>query len=237
MRNRLDLGIEEVLDRIGEALRQEQPFSLVRIGDGENLVMAQEKLWPLERVLEERWAVKANKGHKGLTLPNLELRDAVVDSVRRADVVGILRHGDETIKAPGYLKRELTDQIFDFYGLAPAFTCDACLNRKLATSERFWVLLRGKRILLVTREVGAVQPVLESTKYGMNIVQTIAFDGYHQMEETLAWIGSAAGSFDVALFSCGVNAVVLAQRTAELTGAVALDFGKAINIIVYGKPN
>jgi hypothetical protein len=34
-----------------------------------------------------------------------------------------------------------------------------------------------------------------------------------------------------------VNAVVLAERTAALAGKVAIDFGKANNIILKGRAN
>ena len=57
------------------------------------------------------------------------------------------------------------------------------------------------------------------------------------MQETLEWIQTNQDTFDVALFSCGVNAVVLAERTAALAGKVAIDFGKANNIILKGRAN
>ncbi|MNW17041.1 hypothetical protein D3C71_2160890 [compost metagenome] len=57
------------------------------------------------------------------------------------------------------------------------------------------------------------------------------------MDTTLEWFRQNRETFDLALFSCGVNAVVLAQKTAELTGKAALDFGKAGNIILKGTPN
>ncbi|WP_428994092.1 hypothetical protein [Bacillus cereus] len=43
--------------------------------------------------------------------------------------------------------------------------------------------------------------------------------------------------FDIALICCGVNAVILAQKVAEVTGNVGLDFGKAANILIKGTPN
>ncbi|MCH1639026.1 GT-D fold domain-containing glycosyltransferase [Paenibacillus timonensis] len=99
------LETQDLLKRIEDAIENRKPFSLVRIGDGENLVMAQHHVWPLSKVLQERWAMKANRGEKGVTLPNLPLRNAVVSSVKRATVVGILPAGDASINAPDYLKR------------------------------------------------------------------------------------------------------------------------------------
>ena len=61
--------------------------------------MSQESVWPMEQVLQERWAIKANLGQKGLRLPNLKMRDEVAASLKRATIVGVLPRGDSTIKA------------------------------------------------------------------------------------------------------------------------------------------
>lgn len=237
MTNSSYLELDEVLDQLEQVLKQKQPFSLVRVGDGENLVLAQDTVWPMEKVLQERWAIKANLGQKGLFLPNIELRNAVAEAVRQADVVGILPHGDDSIKAPVYMKRDLTDQVFSHYGIIPPLTCHACLNRTLAATPRFWQILKHQRILLVTRTAENIRELLEGDPYQLHISHTLAFNQYEQMEETLEWIAGHSADFDIALFSCGVNAVVLAQKTASLTGKVAIDFGKAINVLMFGRAN
>ncbi|MEK3827623.1 GT-D fold domain-containing glycosyltransferase [Paenibacillus sp. FSL K6-1558] len=231
------LEMQDVLDQLEAALQEKRPFSLVRVGDGENIVMSQESVWPMEQVLQERWAIKANLGQKGLRLPNLKMRDEVAASLKRATIVGVLPRGDSTIKAPDYLKRPLTDMIFAHYGIVPALTCHACVNRELVQVPRFWQMLAGKRVLLVTRELDELQAALVKEPYHLDIVSTLAFDNYDQMDETLQWIQTHQDDFDVALFSCGVNAVILAERTAALAGKVAIDFGKANNMILKGRAN
>jgi hypothetical protein len=232
-----DLDTRQVLERLGHALENRFPFSLVRVGDGENLVLAQDTVWPMENVLKERWAIKANKGQKGLNLPNLTLRDAVKEAIRLADVVGILPHGDAVINAPDYLKRPLTDQVFAHYSLQPQATCNACINRELVFAPQFWSLLTNKRILLITREHESLRTALTAHPYRLNVTHALPFGHYDQMEETLEWLRLNRDTFDLALITCGVNAVVLAQKTAELTGKAAIDFGKAANIILKGSPN
>ncbi|MFX3647935.1 MAG: GT-D fold domain-containing glycosyltransferase [Paenibacillus sp.] len=235
--NSIYLEMEGVLDQLEAALLEHRPLSLVRVGDGENIVMSQETVWPTEQVLQERWAKKANLGQKGLRLPNPKLRDEVAASLQRADIVGILPRGDSTINAPDYLKRPLTDMVFAHFGISPPMTCHACVNRELAQNPRFWQLLAGKRVLLVTREIEVLRVMLEREPYNLNIVTALPFDSYDQMDETLHWIRNNQHTFDVALFSCGVNAVILAERTAALAGKVAIDFGKANNIILKGRAN
>ncbi|MBM6383153.1 MULTISPECIES: GT-D fold domain-containing glycosyltransferase [Paenibacillus] len=231
------LETDGVLDQLEEAIREQRPFSLVRVGDGENIVMSQETVWTTEQVLQERWAIKANRGQKGLRLPNLQLRDEVAASLQRASLVGVLPLGDLTIKAPDYLKRPLTDMLFAHFGISPALTCHACVNRELVQMPRFWSMLAGKRVLLVTRQIEELRAALVQEPYHLNIAAALPFDSWDQMAETLQWIVTNQHTFDVALFSCGVNAVVLAERTAALAGKVGIDFGKANNIILNGRPN
>jgi len=48
------------------------------------------------------------------------------------------------------------------------------------------------------------------------------------MEGTLQKVIQIKDEFDIALVSCGVNAVVLTPQIARLTGRVAIDFGKSL---------
>ncbi|WP_458125819.1 GT-D fold domain-containing glycosyltransferase [Paenibacillus sp. Z3-2] len=235
--NPIYLEIDGVLNQLELALKEKRPFSLVRVGDGENIVMSQDVIWTTKQVLQERWAIKANRGQKGVHLPNFELRDLIAASLQRASLVGVLPLGDLTISAPEYLKRPLTDMLFAHFGISPALTCHACVNRELAQMPRFWEMLAGKRVLLVTRDIEKLRTALVQEPYHLNIAAALPFDSWDQMKETLQWIQTNQHTFDVALFSCGVNAVVLAERTAALAGKVAIDFGKANNIILNGRPN
>lgn len=239
------LNSEQVLARIKEALDHQRPFSLIRIGDGENVIMAQKSVWSLKEVLRTPWAKRANNpvrtrsarlGHKekGVTLPNLKLRNQMVRSVRKADIVGILPIKDK-IKAPKRVRRPLTNKIFRFYKLKPRFTCDAFINREFASRQEFWEVLRGKRILLVTEHAKKLKEVLQSDPYHMVIAGTITFTHFKQMGRTLKIVKGMKDQFDIALISCGVNAVVLAPEVARLTGKVAIDFGKGPKVI-FNKP-
>lgn len=237
MANSVHLGQEEVIRRIGMALEKGQPFSLVRIGDGENLVLSQNTIMSMDEILQEPWVIKANQGHKGVKLPNISLRNLLVRSIRRASIVGLLPPGDQIIQAPTYLKRELTNKILAHYQIHPTHTCPAWINRQLAQNPRFWAMLHGRRIMLMYQSIAQLKSVLQNDPYRMQVTLTFPFVQYGQMTEALQFMIRNRDKFDVALICCGVNAVVLAQKVAELTGKVGIDFGKASNILIKGKPN
>lgn len=241
------LNGDQVLARIKEALDDRRPFSLVRIGDGENVIMAQKSVWSLKAVLKTPWAKRANHpvrtrsarlGHKekGVTLPNLKLRNLMVQSVRKADIVGILPVKDK-IKAPKRVRRPLTNKIFRYYKLKPRFICDAFINREFASKQEFWEVLRNKRVLLITEHAKKLKEVLQSDPYKLEISGTFIFTHFKQISRTLKQVAAMKDKFDIALISCGVNAVVLAPEVARLTGKVAIDFGKGPKVVFNKKTN
>lgn len=229
-----NLKWKQVLRSIKHALDNHQPFSMVRIGDGENIVMAQKSVWSIRRVLKELWAKKANRGKKGVRLPNLKLRNEMVRSIKKANIVGILVPGDTRTVAHPRVKRPLTNKIFRYYKLKPRNTCDAVVNRFLAGRKEFWEVLRGRRVLIITREARKLKKILQKDPYRMDIAGTIVFSDYKQMGRALKQAEEMKNQFDIALISCGVNSVVLAPEIARLTGKVAIDFGKG-HLVVFKK--
>jgi hypothetical protein len=175
--------------------------------------------------MREPWAVIAKRGGKGIPLPDLGLRNQMVAGIRRATVVGILSKDDKLIRAPRMLKRPLTNAVFAHFRLSPQLTCDACINRYAARDKDFWKLLRGRRILIISKHAKYMKRILERNR-GVRVVGTISFSHYKQIGRTLARVKALRKSFDLALISAGVNAVILAPGIARSTGKVALDFGK-----------
>lgn len=226
------LEIEDVLQLIEKALNKKKPFSLVRIGDGENLVMSQNTVMNIQDVLRQPWAYN---GQNGVKLPNESLRDLMIEPIRKASVIGVLPYNDTTIDAPSHLKRDLTDKIFSYYKIKPKYTCHACLNRQLVSEPEFWKILKGKRILIVYQFADQLKNILESKPYNLNISMTIPFSHFNQMTDTLEKIEANKDEFDIALISCSVTAVILAHKIAELTGKVGLDFGKASEMLISSR--
>ncbi|GAB2693287.1 GT-D fold domain-containing glycosyltransferase [Paenibacillus thermoaerophilus] len=221
------LNFRRTMNRIGRALKRKRPLSLVRIGDGENIVLAQNTVWPMRQVLEQPWAVKANQGLMGVRLPNLQVRDRMVRAIRQATIVGVLPPGDRIIKAPAYLKRPLTDKVFRYYGLKPKLVCHACVNRQMPGKRLFWKTIRNRRLLIVNRDPDRLRQKLERQSRAIRVTETVRLEDAGELPLAMKRIYAARRKFDLALLSCGVNAVILAPWIAGKTGRVAIDFGSA----------
>ncbi len=219
----------EVLNRIQIALKQKRPLSLVRIGDGENIVLAQNILISPREVLNTYWVKQSDTGRgKGVTLPNLNLRNQMVKAIRLADLVGICRKKNDEVSVPGKYKRELTDKLFEHFHLNPSNLCYVFVNRKMVSYRLFWELIHRYRTLLISKWAEAYTEKI-SREYNFlkpQIVGCIDFTHYKQIPATLDQIGKYR--FDLALVSAGVNSVILAPAIAERYGKVALDFGKTM---------
>jgi hypothetical protein len=219
----------QVLSRVLIALKQKRPFSLVRIGDGENIVLAQNILLSPREVLKTYWVKQSDTGRgKGITLPNLNLRNKMVKAIRRADLVGICRQKNDEVSVPSRYKREMTNKLFDHFHLNPANLCYVFVNRQMVSYRLFWEILHRYRTLLISKWATAYAEKI-SHDYPFlkpRIVGCIDFTHYQQIPAVLAAIGKYR--FDLALISAGVNSVLLAPAIAERYGKVALDFGKTM---------
>ncbi|MGN2275052.1 GT-D fold domain-containing glycosyltransferase [Priestia megaterium] len=231
------LTVDQVFEKLNEAIEKKIPFSLVRIGDGENIILAQDSIMTIEEVLKEKWAQRANQNPKlkGVTLPNLTLRDQMVEAIKAANIVGIPFYNNDPILTEDRLKRKLTDQVFNYFQIIPQIPCHTFVNRVLVQKKNFWKLLKNKRILLISQWSEQSAQILTKHPYNLNAIIGIPFNHYDQMECTLDAIRANRENFDIALISCGVNSVVLAHKVAELTGKIGIDFGKSLMYMVKGK--
>ncbi|HEY8344476.1 MAG TPA: GT-D fold domain-containing glycosyltransferase [Bacillota bacterium] len=227
----------EVLKKINEALKKKKPFSLVRVGDGENIVLGQYTFLPEKEFMNTYW-IKESFGDrdKGTELPNTPLRDQMIVSLKKADIIGVCWQEKNDIRVPDRYKRELTNKIFDHYRIKPAHLCHVFTNRKLVSYQAFWRLLHNYRTLLISKWAKPFAKLI-AVRYATlkpKIVGCLSFEHYRQIPTLLNQIGNFR--FDLALVSAGVNAVVLTQQIAERYKKVAIDFGKAMMFMLKDSP-
>lgn len=219
----------EVLNSINTALFRKKAFSLVRIGDGENIVLAQNKLMSIPEVMNSYWVRQSESGKgKGVTLPNLALPRQMIKAIRKADIVGICRLENDEVSAPSRYKRKMTNKLFDLYQLHPSKLCHVFVNRKMVSHPLFWKMLHQYRTLLISKwwEPYAEFVTKQYPSLKPNIIGGINFTHYDQIPAVLTKIKEY--HYDLVLISAGVNAVILAPAIAEQYGKVAIDFGKTM---------
>jgi hypothetical protein len=224
-----------LLKAINNALRKRHPLSIVRVGDGENIVMAQYTILPEAEFMLTSVGRRWPKHGSGVKLPDTKARYALVRALKQADIIGILPYGDIRIKAPEVYKRPLTHKVFETYGIYPKKTFDAYVTRLLFSKPEFWKALKNRSVILISkwakRFARQARPFLD--KYHIKVVKTIPIQNYYQYDQVLKRIEKY--SFDVALIGAGAAALPLAVRIAKRKKAVAIDVGRAFRLVIRKK--
>lgn len=225
----------EVIHSMEEALKHRKALSVVRVGDGENICLAQYKVWPIKKILTTRWARLSRRTNwKGVRLPNVKLRDQLVVSINRADIVGIPYRRDKEILAKQKYLRPLTDRCFERYGIQPKRYCHTFVNRHMVEYEDFWNMLSGKKIAIISRWAGPFKKLVDK-KYGninISVVKTLRLDRYEDIPKVIKKMESV--DCDLVFISAGVNACIVAERLASEQGRIAIDFGKSAIFMLKG---
>lgn len=207
------LGPAFVYEELERALTGGIPYSLVRLGDGELLAMAQETVMPAEEVAR----LGPFLSYAGVNVPDPQARDELAEAVRRASVVGV-----PLSRKP--LFQPLLFKVWQAHGIRPDSVrlTSSTINYSL-DEEGYWPkLMSGRRILAVGN---AAEPLARALrKQGVQVTAAVGpVGGMNDWERAAR---EAAGCpFDLALVAAGIAAVPICVRLAETTGKVAVDFG------------
>ncbi|AWB47027.1 hypothetical protein DCC85_17580 [Paenibacillus sp. CAA11] len=216
-------GPESVFHILQTAVAESRPLSLIRLGDGELLTLAHEVLIPTEEAVKRGPFLP----YAGVELPAPSVRDALLDALRRAHLIGVpeSRHPSfqgllfPLLKHAGLSLRQLplTTSTINF-GL-----CEAGLMSQL---------LRGRRILAIGNKAEALAKVLRGA--GIEVAGVIAsVQGVKDVPMILD--RATQVDFDIALVSAGIAAVLICVELAERKGKIALDFGHAADKLGTGE--
>ncbi|WP_245640125.1 GT-D fold domain-containing protein [Paenibacillus dakarensis] len=217
------LGAPEVAGRLINALEARSPLSVVRLGDGELLTLAQKVVMNEELVRKEGHFLS----YSGVDLPDLEARDMLIASIKEADIVGVpkLRLANfqplafSVMKAHGIPYRDLQLTL-------------STINYALYLEGYLKKILASYRVLIVGNSAPEFSKILVNG--GIHVTGVVSpVEGMRDISRVMDEI-SAAGDFDIALVSAGIPAVVIVQRIATVLGKVAIDFGHLADSFVSG---
>ncbi|GMK43318.1 hypothetical protein PghCCS26_04450 [Paenibacillus glycanilyticus] len=214
---------EQVRDAILHAMEEKQPLSIVRLGDGELLTMAQEIVMPVDQVRREGKFLE----YAGVKVPDLEIRNRLVEAVTGADIVGIPR-----TRMPNY--QLLVSPVFQAYGLLlrEKQWTDSLINYSLCTAGCLLPILQNRRVLLIGNMAEPLSTVL--AQRGISIAGVVApVNGARDAARIVA--AARLYDFDLALVSAGIAAVLITEELARVTGKVAVDFGHLANALIKGE--
>jgi len=215
------IPIETVTQQIVDAQRAGRPYSLIRLGDGENAVLSAVLG---DEYRELAWVAQGDHRYCGVVPPNPKAAAELIHAIRHADMVGVLYQGVNKWYRP------MTQQLFGALQLYPKQITYAYNNLALAEQKGYLELIHSSKIVIVGRLADSLAEYLKP--FGVPVVATLMTSWYDDVDPLLTQLGAI--DFDVCLACCGVNADIISQQVAERYGKIGIDFGSAANCLVHG---
>ncbi len=217
------LGAPKVAEQILHAMHTKSPLSVVRLGDGELLTLAQDVVLSEEQVRKEGFFLS----YAGVRIPDLSARDQLVQAIRKATIIGIpiLRMANfqpfafTVLKAHGidYRQLQLTSSTINYSLFLEGFLAKVLANRS---------------VLIVGNTAPELSKFLSSK--GVHVAGFVApVNGIHDVSRVMCEI--AAYEYDIALVGAGIPAVIIVQQIASEHGKVAIDFGHLADSFIKGE--
>ena len=213
----------EVYLLINSALDEKKDLSLVRLGDGEGIALAQ-GLCKTEEELKKYNFLE----YAGLTPPDYQARDELAIAIRTADLIGISANLMEdfqplTCKALQQHSIKIKDLTIT----------TANINRSLFQEGYFKAIIKkeGLKITLVGNKAIELAGVLKNYCNITGIVSPV--NGVKGIPRVLEELKNH--NFDLLLVSAGIPAVIICAKAAKILNCVALDFGHMADQIVEHK--
>ncbi|KOR90607.1 hypothetical protein AM231_02595 [Paenibacillus solani] len=217
------MSAAEVAGRIKEALASSSPLSVIRLGDGELLTLAQEMVLNEEEVRKEGHFLS----YAGVCLPDLKARDMLAASVRNADIVGIPK-----LRMSNF--QPLAFSVFRAHGIdyRKLQLTLSTVNYAIHLEGLLHGILAGRRVLVVGNSAPGLSRVLSDR--GIKVTGTVdTVEGMYDIPRTMDEIREC--QFDIALVGAGIPAVIITERIASELGKVAIDFGHLADSLASGE--
>lgn len=213
----------DYLPQIENAINNNLPYSWIRIGDGEESVLGQDYLYPINNV-KAHVGWWNNDKYCGTTLPNIELRDRMINAYKGSEAIGVFINSKPTI------------DIFSKAGIEPKQIFYAYDNVHLPMNIRFVRMLCKYKILVVCgglRENRNGQYYAEELNKRLDInVEFVNLPrNYNDLNECMNQI--RIKDFDLALVSAGVNAKVICYEMSREMNKAFMDFGHGFDNAFY----
>lgn len=157
------LSATEVNDYIISAMNSKSPLSIVRLGDGELLTLAQEVVMNEEEVRTEGHFLS----YAGVHLPDLDARDQLVRAITKADIVGIPK-----LRLPNF--QPLAFAAFKAHGIhyENLRMTLSTINYTLYLEGFFRGMLTDRRVLVVGNSSPGLAQVLSGS--GIRVIGSVS---------------------------------------------------------------
>ncbi|MCA0970446.1 hypothetical protein LCM20_07600 [Halobacillus litoralis] len=215
------LDLSEVLAMIEDALLHRHPFSLARYGHAEIYY----SLWPSPTASGR--GLDYYQNYNGAIGDPVEIGKQIIDSLQNTHLAGLYSHHEDEAS-----HRE-TKQLLSKINYVPSNVCSPFITHKMAENPDFWSMLKPLRVALVGRR--AKEAITSFENQGVKVAETYNLEGLPQANHLEKSLIDKKDEWDLAIMAAGIPATIIAERIANATHNVVLDFGHALDKIIDGE--
>ncbi len=214
---------QEVYSRIINSLNEKSPLSLVRLGDGEGIALAQGYC-----ISEEELSNYSFLEYAGISVPDYQTRDKLAEAVIEADIVGIPSN-----IMPDF--QPLVCKALQYNGINVTGLEITTANIHLYLFQEKYVknilTMDNNKIVLVGNKASQLAEVLQNYCTVTGVITPV--NGTKDIPNTLNSLKNY--DFNLLLVAAGIPAVIICSKAAKEFNCTALDIGHLANQIVDHK--
>ncbi len=214
------MTIEDIYSEISNSLNKKIPLSLVRLGDGEGIALAQGYCKTEEELFQYDFLKYA-----GIEVPDYQARDDLAKAVKEADIVGI-----PTNLMPDFqplICKALKDNDIN---VADLTLTTANISQYLFHHKYFEKILQkdNNQVAVVGNKAEELAEILQDY---CNITGAITpVNGIKDIPRVLKLLHNY--NFNLLLVAAGIPAVIICSKAAKQFKCTALDIGHLANHII-----
>ncbi|MDM5153858.1 GT-D fold domain-containing glycosyltransferase [Bacillus sp. DX1.1] len=216
------LSTYEVLALLEEAVNKKEAFSLTRFSHAEISCLS----WKFNRKIFN--IMNDFRSYNGFTESIEPTARKVLKSMKTTNVAGFIRQDCEN---QGEFWYENTKKLFHHLHYIPKKICSVWITHEMIEEQKFWELLREKKIALIGRRAQEAIPYFQ--KNHVNVTIALPLEGTQHIKELHEYLAKN-NDWNIALLAAGIPATILTPMLANSTGRIAIDFGHALDMVIDG---
>ena len=164
-------SLDYILDTIKQNIEAKNGYAIMRVGDFDAAVLGQGCVFDWN-FLRKNWGHKFNPNTKGICLPDIALRDRLVEAYRNADMLSRFALGKHLHLKNAYwyeFHGKIMVDALKYWRLLPENNfMYTFANREMLRFPEFWSLLKDYKTVLIGDKMEEVKQYLD--KFNLNIV-------------------------------------------------------------------
>jgi hypothetical protein len=220
----------QIIDILDEHVRNNNSICISRLSDAELGVIYQGYTEPHEYNWWNRYCEVS-----GVSLPNLEAKNRLIDALKQVDIMGIFVANPDKVEPYFSLHNAMyrdTQRFFDEYNIYPSQVFYCFDHFKFPAISKFVQLIKDYPPLLIGNTVDGFAQLLKD-KLNIDVAGIVRCKDIFDVDNAIQQAKQTSARW--CLVSAGTPAKIICAELSKKYGKTTLDFGNVVNKIISGE--